>query len=105
VKCFSAVAFDLGNPGDVSKAGGKTGQPLTKVSPVVTITKQEPIMAQTLFSLVFNRKTLVRLAFTALSLAGVAHAQSVNRTDAASTGTARPAPVLQGENYMEGGGG
>lgn len=62
-------------------------------------------MAQTLFSLVFNRKTLIRLALTALSLAGVAHAQPVNRTDATSTGTARPAPVLQGENYMEGGGG
>ncbi len=62
-------------------------------------------MAQTLFSLVFNRKTLIRVAFTALSLAGVAHAQSVSRTDATSTGATRPAPVLQGENYMEGGGG
>jgi hypothetical protein len=62
-------------------------------------------MAQTLFALVFNRKTLIRVAFTALSLAGVAHAQSVGKTDATATGTGRSAPVLEGENYMEGGGG
>jgi hypothetical protein len=105
VKCFSAVAPDLGNSCDVSRAGRKTGQPLAKVGPAATITKQELTMAQTLFSLVFNRKTLIRVAFAAISLAGVAHAQSASKTDAASTSTNRPEPVLQGGNYMEGGGG
>jgi hypothetical protein len=62
-------------------------------------------MAQTLFALVFNRKNLVRVAFTALSLAGVAQAQSVSKTNAPATGTGRSAPVLQGQNPMEGGGG
>jgi hypothetical protein len=63
-------------------------------------------MAQRLFSLVFNRKTLIRLAFTAISLAGVAHAQSVTGNDAASAGTNRPASGLPGgNNPMAGGGG
>jgi len=49
-----------------------------------------------------STKTLVRVAFTVASLAGVAHAQSTNATPADGT---RSAPVLQGQNPMAGGGG
>jgi hypothetical protein len=43
--------------------------------------------------------TLIRVAFTVASLAGVAHAQSTPADGSRST------PVLQGQNPMEGGGG
>jgi hypothetical protein len=52
-------------------------------------------------------KTLVRVAFTALSLGGVAHAQSVSHADGTTVGNAHPAPLNQGSdyNYTGGGGG
>jgi hypothetical protein len=62
-------------------------------------------MAQKLFSQVVNTRTLIRVAFAVLSLAGVAQAQSVNRTGAASTANAHPAPILQGYDVMQNGGG
>jgi hypothetical protein len=54
------------------------------------------------FARAFSTKTLVRVAFTVASLAGVAHAQSTNVTPADGS---RSAPVLQGQNPTEGGGG
>ncbi len=60
-------------------------------------------MAQQLSAFVFNSKTWVRVAFTVLSLGGVAHAQSDNLP----VGNSHPAPTQQGNdyNFMAGGGG
>jgi hypothetical protein len=62
-------------------------------------------MVQQLFSRVLNTKTLIRVAFTALSLAGMAHAQSTNGADRTPAGGTRPAPAQQRLDFMEGGGG
>jgi hypothetical protein len=62
-------------------------------------------MVQQLFSRVFTAKTLIRVAFTALSLAGVAQAQSTDSVGRAPASTTRPAPAQQGLDFMQGGGG
>ena len=59
-------------------------------------------MAKMFTARALSTKTLVRVAFTVVSMAGVAHAQSTNATPADGS---RSAPVLQGQNPMEGGGG
>jgi hypothetical protein len=59
------------------------------------------------FAGLWTMKTLLRVAVTALSLGGMAHAQSVSHVDGTSMGNARPAPLHQGSdyNYTGGGGG
>jgi hypothetical protein len=59
-------------------------------------------MSKMLLARALSSKTLIRVAFTVASLAGVAHARSTNATPADGT---RSAPVLQGQNPMAGDGG
>jgi hypothetical protein len=59
-------------------------------------------MSKMFLARALSTKTLVRVALTVVSMAGVAHAQSTNATPADGT---RSAPVLQGQNPMAGGGG
>jgi hypothetical protein len=59
-------------------------------------------MSKMFLARALSTKTLVSVAFTVASLVGVAHAQSTNATPADGS---RSAPVLQGQNPMEGGGG
>jgi hypothetical protein len=64
-------------------------------------------MVQQAFARLFTRKTLLRVASVALSLGGVAHAQSLSRTDGATMKNTQPAPLQQGNayNFTAGGGG
>ena len=62
-------------------------------------------MTQQMFARLLTTKILIRAAAIALSLTGVAHAQSANRADAPTT--THTMPVQQGNdyNFMAGGGG
>ena len=61
-----------------------------------------------MFARLFTVKTLIRAAFTALSLAtiGVAHTEPVNTSHYASMSNAGAAPAQQGDAYssLQGGG-
>jgi hypothetical protein len=61
-------------------------------------------MLQQLFSHVFNKKILIRVAFTVLGLGGVAHAQSAGKPDATPAGTTHATPAPQGSSYNFAGG-
>ena len=54
-----------------------------------------------MFARLFTVKTLIRAAFTALSLAtiGVAHAEAVNTPHYASVSNAHAAPAARGDTY------
>jgi hypothetical protein len=75
-----------GHSAGVSKVELKVNQLLTK-EPHCDNPRKGLIMLQAMFARIFTRKTVIRAAFTILSLSGIAHAQAAENAASTSNST------------------